>query len=113
MCKESDCSNLGCCGGAGLIPGPVQWDKGSGTAVSHSYGSSSPGPGTSIYCCVAIEKKKRKKEKKKNLYILDFIRTPGKKSSCCGSVLTNLTSIHEDMGSIPGLAQWIKDLAVL
>ena len=27
--------------------------------------------------------------------------------------VTNLTSIRKDVGSIPGLAHWIKDLALL
>ena len=34
------------------------------------------------------------------------------KSSHCGSVVMNLTSILEDEGLIPGLTQWVKDLVL-
>ena len=34
-------------------------------------------------------------------------------SSHRGSAEMNLTSIYEDVGSIPGLIQWLKDTALL
>ena len=33
-----------------------------------------------------------------------------KKSSCCGLAVMNPANTHEDPGSIPGLAQWVKYL---
>ena len=48
--------------------------------------------------------KKKKKKQKKGFFHF--------KSSCCGTVETNLSSIHEDAVSIPGLAQWVGDRAL-
>ena len=31
----------------------------------------------------------------------------------CGSAITNVTSIYEDVGLMPGLAQWVKVPALL
>ena len=41
-----------------------------------------------------------------------FFKSQQARSSHCGSVAMNPTSIHKDTGSIPGLMHWVKDLAL-
>ena len=48
--------------------------------------------------------KRPKKKKKKKIHSWEFH---------CGLVVTNLSGIHEDVGSIPGLTQWVGDLVLL
>ena len=43
------------------------------------------------------------------LYFNYKIKKQQNRSSHCGSAVMNPISNHEDMGSIPGLAQWVKD----
>ena len=45
------------------------------------------------------------------MYKITF-KSPILGSSCCGAAETNLTSIHEDVGLIPGLIQWVRDPAL-
>ena len=49
----------------------------------------------------------------KVLFIILFSKKISSGSSHCGSVVASPTSIHEDVGSTPGLARWVKDLVLL
>ena len=65
-----------------------------------------PWPGELPHAVVQPKKKKKKKKKK-------GIKPPKQtRSSCCGSVVTNSTSIHKYVGLILGFTQWVKDLAL-
>ena len=44
---------------------------------------------------------------------MGYPKKAGKEVTVVAQWLMNLTSIHEVVGSIPGLTQWVKDLALL
>ena len=41
------------------------------------------------------------------------IFSKSKGNSHCGATEMNLTGVHEDVGFIPGLVQWVRDLLLL
>ena len=43
------------------------------------------------------------------VYNTGWVKKANYSNPYCGSVVTNLTNIHENLGLIPGLAQWVKD----
>ena len=51
-------------------------------------------------------------ETEKDGWIVTMFKTLVTRVSIMAQWLTNLTGIHEDEGSIPGLAQWVEDPAL-
>ena len=98
MAQTADVARISCCCGGG---------------VGHRCRSScTPAQEFRYDAGTAIKRKKKKKKNYYRIFNLKLCFTNIKtRSSCCGSVLRNPTSIREDTGLIPGFVQWVKDSA--
>ena len=68
--------------------------------------------GPNLICAVNTEPKDSKEPSNSYCSTLLICLENWGQSSQYGSTVMNLPSIHEDVGSIPGLPQWVKDLAL-
>ena len=66
--------------------------------------------------CITGKRKKKKKKQFNQIKLAVTLPYPStvdtSQSSHCGPGVMTLTNIHEDVGLVPGLAQWVKDLAL-
>ena len=61
---------------------------------------------------VALQHRKQHKNVCRPAWVIRKMKIKNTWSSCCGAAETNPTRNHEVVGSIPGLPQWVKDLAL-